>query len=156
MAITEIRGKVNVVLERNELKMRSIGFTVAGRTYTDDITTLAASTMAALSSTNDADIYVATTGVYGTAIPIEERDSKYVFLLENTDTSAAKKVYVKAGNNPYYKGLEDLEVTVAASSVVALCLDSAKYAQYEGERASEIVFVGADNKVKVTAIKTAY
>lgn len=167
MAITDV--KITTTAGINEL--RSIN-----SNYVNGSSSLAALTykaLAALDSTNDADIYTATTGTHGISIPVDGKDAKYVILLKNVGTSSNADVYVVKGDASYYgatanKALtltkatgatataEESVATITAESeyvITAICLDSAKYMQTTGSRKGSIVICGATTDVEVAIIK---
>lgn len=136
MAITNIKKNVNELLYRNEASS-AITFNA----------------LVALSSTNDADIYTATTKTYGVSFEAVDRDDKYVILVKNGGNAAAK-VYVKGSDNPMYGADIDLEINVPVGTI-ALTVDSANYAQYkaEGHRKGEIILLGNAATIEVAVIK---
>lgn len=75
-------------------------------------------------------------------------DHKYTVILANTDTSAAVKATVKAGDG--VQGVDDYEVSIAASKAVAINLESGRFA-----KKNVITITGASNKIGVLVIKNA-
>lgn len=105
-----------------------------------------------LSQTDDADVYVATTGTHGLALPINEKDSKYVLLIRNVGTSD-KTVYIKAGDAEYYGAQNALTITATKATAHAICLDSARYMQMSGPRKGCVVVLSNSTDVEVALIR---
>lgn len=158
MAVTNIN--ISAATGINELR-RMNSNVLNGNTATTAITWDA---LTQLSSTNDKDVYVATTGTYGAAVPISDHDGKYVLLVRNVGTVADKTVSIKAGNAPYFGAQNALTVTAAKATAAgsgtetvyvdtALCLDSAKYLQLSGERKGCFVVISDSADVQVALIK---
>lgn len=158
MAITNIN--IDTTAGLNELRSMNSNKLNGGSGVT-----LTYKALTLLDSTEDADVYIATTGTYGLAVPIPESDAKYVMLIRNVGTSADKTVLIKAGNATYYGAPGNLTV-VAAKAVAAvdgvsetgykptaICLDSARYMQMTGARKGCIVVLGASADVEVALIK---
>lgn len=117
-----------------------------------------------LSQTDDADVYVATNGTHGLALPINEKDSKYVLLIRNVGTSADKTVYIKAGDAEYYGAQNALAITASKATAAtesaetvypihAICLDSARYMQMSGKRKGCVVVLSNSADVEVALIR---
>jgi hypothetical protein len=163
MAITNILATTTAGV--NELRRMNSNL-LNGSTSTTAITW---APLVQLDSTGDADIYIATTGTYGLAIPISEKDAKCVILIRNVGVSADKTVLVKAGNAPYYGALNNLSITATKAATAtatsgtitkqtvyvetAICLDSARYLQMTGSRAGCIVILGASADVEVALVE---
>ena len=106
-----------------------------------------------LSQTDDADVYVATTGTHGLALPINEKDSKYVLLIRNVGASENKTVYIKAGDAEYYGAQNALTITANKAAAHAICLDSARYLQMSGKRKGCVVVLSNSADVEVALIR---
>lgn len=106
-----------------------------------------------LNQTDDADVYVATTGTHGVALPINEKDSKYVLLIRNVGTSENKTVYIKAGDAEYYGAQNALTITATKATAHAICLDSARYLQMSGKRKGCVVVLSSSTDVEVALIR---
>lgn len=117
-----------------------------------------------LNQTADADVYVATTGTHGIALPINEKDSKYVLLIRNVGTSENKTVYIKAGDAEYYGAQNALTITATKATAAtesaetvypihAICLDSARYMQMSGKRKGCVVVLSNSTDVEVALIR---
>lgn len=117
-----------------------------------------------LNQTADADVYVATTGTHGLALPINEKDSKYVLLIRNVGTSENKTVYIKAGDAEYYGAQNALTITATKATAAtesaetvypihAICLDSARYLQMSGKRKGCVVVLSNSTDVEVALIR---
>lgn len=117
-----------------------------------------------LNQTADADVYVATTGTHGLALPINEKDSKYVLLIRNVGTSENKTVYIKAGDAEYYGAQNALTITATKATAAtesaetvypihAICLDSARYMQMSGKRKGCVVVLSNSTDVEVALIR---
>jgi len=117
-----------------------------------------------LNQNTDADVYVATSGTHGLALPINEKDSKYVLLIRNVGTSADRTVYIKAGDAEYYGAQNALTITANKATaadtgketvyfIYAICLDSARYMQMSGPRKGCIVVLSKSTDVEVALIR---
>ncbi len=117
-----------------------------------------------LNQTADADVYVATTGTHGLALPINEKDSKYVLLIRNVGTLENKTVYIKAGDAEYYGAQNALTITATKATAAtgssetvypihAICLDSARYLQMSGKRKGCVVVLSSSTDVEVALIR---
>ena len=109
----------------------------------------AAAALGSLSSTDAA--YLASIGTYGAKLPYEKKMGKYALLIENTD-SASADVYVRHNHHEFFHA-EDLKVTVAGSNSVALNIETAKFAQLNGEDKGYVYVVGASADIKVALIE---
>jgi hypothetical protein len=118
--------------------------------------------LVALDATEDADIYVTTTGTYGLSVPVSERDSKIVLLLQNTGVSANAAIKVLAGNGTTKGGAISLtlakstaagETTPTVTPQYALTLESALYKHVSGSRKGYINIIGATSDVEVAVIR---
>lgn len=146
MAITDIKATAGAsVTSRNTLS--------SAITWDD---------LVALDQTADADIYVATTGTHGLSVPVSERDSKIVFLLQNTGVSANATVKVLAGNGTTKGGAISLtlakstaagETTPTVTPQYVLTLESAFYKNVTGDRKGYINIIGATTDVEVAVIR---
>lgn len=164
MAITNVKKNVVEMIKRNE----AYPVVYYNSTASEEVSGFNA--LASLDSTNDADVYVTSTGAYGVSFEIPDRDDKYLLLLKTRATSD-KTVYVKKGDNPSWGAGADLEITVkrgntgtaststissyGTEAITALTIDSAQYGMWKAEnpRKKQIVIVGADNTVSVCLIK---
>ena len=161
MAITDVKKDVVEMLERNK------AYSVVSYSGTAEVTGFNA--LASLNETNDADVFVTSTGAYGVSFEIPDRDDKYVLLLKH-DQATDQTVYVKKGDNPSWGAAEDLEivckkgkaataadsvVTMGTTSLTALTIDSAQYGMWKADnpRKKQIVIVGASANVSVALIK---
>ena len=85
-----------------------------------------------------------------TALEWPESDERMVLVLQNTATSPVT-VTVKAGNG--LQGMNDLTLSLGASSVNLVKLDSGRYKNVSGENKGKIVVVSSSTpKVGVAAI----
>lgn len=136
-----------------------------GYEVSSDITFTA---LTALNSTNDADIYVATTGANGIEFTLDDRDDKYVLLLQNCAETAAT-VLIKKGDNPSYSAGADLSISLTAATgsttkladvlpIKAVNVDTAKYGTWDAKNPrgkGKLVVVGSATTVKVALVKLA-
>lgn len=133
------------------------------------LTAITFKALVALDSTEDADIYTATTKTYGLAVNHIEKDSKYLFIIRNVGVSADKTVYIKAGDYDGYGAVNDLSITAtkaATATIVSeaigvqtvyvdtgICLDSAKYMQVNVTRNGQVIFLSSSADVQVAVIR---
>ena len=94
-----------------------------------------------------ADLTVALDGTDGAEFVMDERDDKYLILLENTGAANAEAgtdgsavVTIPHGNG--YAGVVDLEVTIPAGSYVFLSLDSIRFKWMHGEDKGKVLVKG--------------
>lgn len=79
------------------------------------------------------------------------KDENTVFILENADASNAEVVTIKAGNG--IQGTTDLAISLPASAMRFITLDSGKYKNVSGTNKGKIMFTGtADVKIAVLKI----
>lgn len=86
----------------------------------------------------------------GAVVPWDEKDGKLLVILENADTSVAKKATIVNGGG--LQGTGDLEQSIAASGKTVIVLDSGKYKQVTGDHKGKLWIKGADANIKVAAI----
>lgn len=157
MAITDITA--NAAAGVNELRRMNSNLTNGSAN-----TAITFKAMVQLNQTNDAGIYIGTTGTYGLAFNAPEKDCKYVYIIRNVGTSADKTVLVKAGNAKQYGATNNLSITAAKATAAsgsaqttyvdtAIQLDSAKYMQFGNSWNGQIVFLGNSADVKIAQIR---
>lgn len=78
-------------------------------------------------------------GTDGGEFVMDERDDKYLILLENTAEEEAE-VKILHGNG--YAGVVDLEAKVAANSYVFVSLDSIRFKWMYGENKGKVLITG--------------
>lgn len=83
----------------------------------------------------------------GATFVIDDKDFKYTVILTNS-ASAAKKATIVAGTG--VQGVDDLEVSVAASKAVAINLESGRFG-----KGDEITIKGESANIGVLVIKNA-
>ena len=95
------------------------------------------------------------TKTYAVRFQANEKDQKYVILVQNTNASDAKSAYVVAGDDPTWGGLGDLKVEVAKSSIVAINVESAAYKQMTNDKGhkEEILIKSDSTDIKVAVVK---
>ena len=87
----------------------------------------------------------------GVKIPMSGKDNKIVILAQNTGTSAAATVQVKAGNG--IQGVNDLAAySVAAGGFAAINLESGAYKKVSGEDKGYAVLVPSYADVKFSVV----
>lgn len=157
MAITNITA--NAAAGVNELRRMNSNLTNGSST-----TAITFKAMVQLSQTNDAGVYIATTGTYGLAFDAPEKDCKYVYIIRNVGT-ADKTVLIKAGNAEQYGATTNISIKAAKATAAvagtsetvyvdtAIQLDSAKYMQFGTSWAGQIVFLGASADVQIAQIR---
>ena len=105
---------------------------------------------------NEAMTAVANTALFaavdasdGAEFAMSGRDDKTLILVQNSATSEGT-VTVKAGNG--IQGVNDLTVTVPASSTMALVLDSGRYKNVSGADRGKVVVLGSAATIKLAVI----
>jgi len=157
MAITNITA--NAAAGVNELRRMNSNLINGGAN-----TAITFKAMVQLNQTNDAGIYIGTSGTYGLAFNAPEKDCKYVYIIRNVGTSADKTVLVKAGNAKQYGATNNLSITAKKATAAgsgaqttyvdtAIQLDSAKYMQFGNSWNGQIVFLGNSADVQIAQIR---
>lgn len=157
MAITNITA--NAAAGVNELRRMNSNLINGGAN-----TAITFKAMVQLNQTNDAGIYIGTSGTYGLAFNAPEKDCKYVYIIRNVGTSNDKTVFVKAGNAKQYGATNNLSITAAKATAAgsgtqttyvdtAIQLDSAKYMQFGNSWNGQIVFLGNSADVQIAQIR---
>lgn len=157
MAITDITA--NAAAGVNELRRMNSNLTNGSAN-----TAITFKAMVQLNQTNDAGIYIGTTGTYGLAFNAPEKDCKYVYIIRNVGTSNDRTVLVKAGNAKQYGATNNLSITAAKATAAsgsaqttyvdtAIQLDSAKYMQFGNSWNGQIVFLGNSADVQIAQIR---
>lgn len=157
MAITNITA--NATAGVNELRRMNSNLTNGSTT-----TAITFKAMVQLDATEDAGIYIATTGTHGLAFDAPEKDCKYVYIIRNVGTSADQTVLIKAGNAEQYGATNNLSITAKKATAAgsgdetkyvdtAIQLDSAKYMQFGTSWNGQIVFLGASADVQIAQIR---
>jgi hypothetical protein len=85
----------------------------------------------------------------GALVDFDARDNKILLLLQNSASSESTAT-IKAGNG--LGGVNDLVITLPASSFVTLALDSSRFKFVTGENKGKIHLTGAAT-IKVAAFK---
>ena len=105
---------------------------------------------------NEAMVPIANTALFaavdatdGAAFPMSGRDDKTLLLVQNSATSEGS-VTVKAGNG--IQGVNDLTVSVPASSTTALVLDSGRYKNVSGADKGKVIVHGSAATIKLAVI----
>jgi hypothetical protein len=96
-----------------------------------------------------ASLFAAVDAAAGAEFAMSGRDDKTLLLVQNAATSA-KTVTVKAGNG--IQGVNDLTVSVPASSTTALVLDSGRYKNVSGDDRGKVIVMGASADIKLAVI----
>jgi len=157
MAITNITA--NAAAGVNELRRMNSNLTNGSAN-----TAITFKAMVQLNQTNDAGIYIGTSGTYGLAFNAPEKDCKYVYIIRNVGTSNDRTVLVKAGNAKQYGATNNLSITAAQATAAdetdqtiyvdtAIQLDSAKYMQFGNSWNGQIVFLGNSADVQIAQIR---
>ena len=157
MAITNITADATAGV--NELRRMNSNLTNGSTT-----TAITFKAMVQLDATEDAGIYIATTGTYGLAFNAPEKDCKYVYIIRNVGTSADQTVLIKAGNAEQYGATNNLSITAKKATAAdsgaqtiyvdtAIQLDSAKYMQFGNSWNGQIVFLGSSADVQIAQIR---
>lgn len=103
----------------------------------------------AMTAVTTASLFVAVDASAGAEFAMSGRDDKTLLLVQNAATSA-KTVTVKAGNG--IQGVNDLTVSVPASSTTALVLDSGRYKNVSGDDRGKVIVMGASADIKLAVI----
>jgi|LSQX01.2.fsa_nt_gb hypothetical protein len=157
MAITNITADATAGV--NELRRMNSNLTNGSTT-----TAITFKAMVQLDQTNDAGIFIATTGTHGLAFNAPEKDCKYVYIIRNVGTSKDQTVLIKAGNAEQYGATKNLSITAKKATAAgsgkettyvdtAIQLDSAKYMQFGNSWNGQIVFLGASADVQIAQIR---
>lgn len=86
----------------------------------------------------------------GAEFVMDERDDKYLILVQNS-ASSAKEVTVKAGNG--IQGVNDLTYSVAASSFTFVQIDSGRFKNVSGADKGKVIIMGASADIKVAVFR---
>lgn len=103
----------------------------------------------AMTAVASASLFAAVDAAAGAEFAMSGRDDKTLLLVQNAATSA-KTVTVKAGNG--IQGVNDLTVSVPASSTTALVLDSGRYKNVSGADRGKVIVMGASADIKLAVI----
>ena len=103
----------------------------------------------AMAAVTTASLFAAVDASAGAEYAASGRDDKTLLLIQNAATSA-KTVTVKAGNG--IQGVNDLSVSVPASSTTALVLDSGRYKNVSGDDRGKIIVLGESADIKLAVI----
>lgn len=103
----------------------------------------------AMTAVASASLFAAVDAAAGAEFAMSGRDDKTLLLVQNAATSA-KTVTVKAGNG--IQGVNDLTVSVPASSTTALVLDSGRYKNVSGDDRGKVIVMGASADIKLAVI----
>lgn len=87
----------------------------------------------------------------GAEFAMEERDDKYLLLIQNGATSA-KEITIKAGNG--IQGVNDLTHTLGASSFTFVQIESGRFKNVTGPDKGKVIIKGASADIKVAVFKT--
>ena len=74
---------------------------------------------------------------------------KMLILVQNTDSSNAVTVTIKAGNG--IQGNKDISATIPASGYKIVQIESGRFKNVSGDNSGKVKIVGSSNKVKVGA-----
>lgn len=84
----------------------------------------------------------------GAEFLMNERDDKYLILIENANASAEKSVTLKAGNG--IEGVCDLSFSLEKSAYTFIAVDSARFKNVSGADKGKVILTGpADIKAAV-------
>lgn len=97
----------------------------------------------------DTITYVALDATDGLEFVMDERDEKYVVLIQNSDSSTGKEFTIKKGNS--IQGVADYTKKVAKGTTVAISLDSGAFKNVTGDDKGKVVFTG-DAAIKVAVV----
>lgn len=100
---------------------------------------------------SEAITYVAIDATDGLEFVMDERDEKYVVLIQNTDTDNDETVTIKKGNG--IQGVADYTEKVGKGETVAISLDSGAYKNVSGTDKGKVVITGtSDVEVAVVVL----
>ena len=74
---------------------------------------------------------------------------KMLLIVQNTDSSNAVTVTIKAGNS--IQGNKDISATIPASGYKIVQIESGRFKNVSGDNSGKVKIVGSSNKVKVGA-----
>ncbi len=100
----------------------------------------------AMTAVTTASLFAAIDATAGAEFPAHGRDDKTLLVVQNAAT-AAKVLTVKAGNG--IQGVNDLKVSVPASSPTALVLDSGRYKAVSGADSGKVLLTGESADLKL-------
>lgn len=86
----------------------------------------------------------------GAEFVMDERDDKYLILVQNAAT-AAKDVTIKAGNG--IQGVNDLTRSIAASSFTFVQIESGRFKNVTGADKGKVIITGASADIKVAVFR---
>ena len=86
----------------------------------------------------------------GAEFVMDRRDDKYVVLVKNASSSAAKTVTVKAGIG--IQGVMDLTCSVAKGSYTFVALDSGRFKNVTGADKGKVVLKGESAEIEVAVL----
>ena len=86
----------------------------------------------------------------GAEFVMDERDDKYLLLIQNAAT-AAKDVTIKAGNG--IQGVNDLTHSIAASSFTFVQIESGRFKNVTGADKGKVIITGASADIKVAVFR---
>lgn len=78
-------------------------------------------------------------------------DGRIFLMFTNSNASAAKKVTILKGNG--LQGTEDLEISIPASKIYGIVIESGKFANVSGDDKGKVVIKGESADIKVQAIE---
>ena len=104
----------------------------------------------AMTAVGNTALFAAVDAADGAEFAMSGRDDKTLVLVQNSASSEGT-VTVKAGNG--IQGVNDLTVTVPASSTTALVLDSGRYKNVSGNDRGKVVVLGSAATIKLAVIE---
>lgn len=135
MAILSTKAAANEILKMNALNAVAT-----------------ATAFAALSSSDDAEIYTASTGTYGILIPADVAKNRRVLVkIDNTATAGAS-VYIEPGTSKVSAPQGRTSLSLSASSSYYIVIETGKFAKLEGKYKGFVVLTGAANTVKASYV----
>ena len=87
----------------------------------------------------------------GALVPFGERDDKYLILIQNVNSSAAKSVTIKGGDS--FQAGGDLTLEIPKSEYVLFPFDSGRFLNTTGTNKGKIHITGASVDIQVAVFK---
>ncbi len=87
----------------------------------------------------------------GCEFEFEGKDDKYLILIQNSDTEAAKTVTVLHGDG--LQGTTDHTESLAASHYATMVIESGRFRIMSGEDKGKVIIKGQDDKIKIAVFK---
>jgi len=94
---------------------------------------------------------VAVDATAGAAIDLTNKSDGRILIIIQNIAEASKTATIKAGNG--LQGVEDLEITVAASTTKCIVIESGKYKNVTGDNKGKVIIKGTDANIKIAVVE---